>query len=254
MKDRIVTVSGIMLFWIIILGILYVNLSDSSETEVYTEIILKGNHLQSIEGYLIGADLNKSVEYPDLTLLEIKRRILSHPYVAGAEVKSNGKGVVEINLVEKDFMAVLLTGKKPVLITGNFEIINMKMNSDISGLPVISNSSIREIDEEDEDLKSDELVRAFTIIDAARILDKNIYDSLTEINLRHGQDVVLSFTGINCPVIIGKGSEVKKVFLLSSIWSEMKKNEKLFSNSTYVDLRFNNEIFIGKPVKTDNNG
>ncbi len=255
MKDKVITVIGILLFWLIVIGILYVNLlSDGPGTEIYKEIVLKGNKLQSVDDYLIGSDLNNSLEYTDLTLREIKRRIISHPYVAGAEVQSNGKGVVEIRLIEKNFMAVLLTKIEPVLITEDFEITEMKMNSDISDLPVISNSNIRIIDEEDKNVKCNELVRAFKIIDAAKITNAEIYDNLTEINLRNGRDVVLTFTGIKYPVIIGKGFEVRKVIFLSEIWNEMKQSEKLFSNTNYVDLRFKNEIIIGKPVKTDISG
>ncbi|MFC2103085.1 cell division protein FtsQ/DivIB [Bacteroidota bacterium] len=255
MKDKIITISGIILFAIILAGIIYVNLfTGENKKEVYTKIIIEGNQLQSIDGYLMSSDLNKSVEYSDLTLQEVKKRIVSHPYVKNAEVQSDGKGVINIRIIEKEFMAVLLTNRKPFLLTDSFEIIRMKMNSDISELPVISNSGISDIETDGKNAKTDELVRALKIIEAFKIVDAGMLDQLAEINLRNGRDVILSFNGIKYPVIFGKGSEGEKIVLLSAIWNKMKNDEKLFSNSTYVDLRFNNEIFIGKPVKADNNG
>jgi cell division septal protein FtsQ len=255
MKDRLIIISGIILFAFIMAVMLYVNLfTEAPEKEIYTGIVITGNRLQSADGYLRSSDLNKPVEYADLTIQEIKRRIIAHPYVAKAEVQSDGRGVVQIKIIEKIFIAVLLTKLKPLLVTESFEAIDMKMNSDISGLPVISNSSIKKVNAAKKSVKCDELVRAFKIIEALKIVNQNLYDNLTEINLRNGRDVILSFSAARYPVIFGKGSEGKKIVLLSAIWNEMKNNEKLFANSSYVDLRFNNEIIIGKPVKADNNG
>jgi len=255
MKDKLITISGTIVFAVILAGIFYISFfTEETKKEVFNSITLNGNKLQSVDGYLMSSDLNKPVEYADLTLQEVKKRIMEHPYVANAEVQSDGKGTIEITVFEKEFMAVLLTNQKPYLITDEFEMIVMKMNSDISELPVISNGGIDEADADKGSIKCEQLVRAYKIIDALKIVDDAMYDHLAEINLRNGRDVILTFNGIEYPVIFGKNSEEKKIVLLKAIWNEMIENGKLFSNSIYVDLRFNNEIFIGKSVKADNNG
>jgi len=142
----------------------------------------------------------------------------------------------------------------PFLITENFQLIKLKRNSDISKLPVISNVNLNRKSNDYGSIHSDELIRAFKIIDAAKIVNDEMYKDLTEINLRHGGDVILRFSGITYPVIFGKGSEGKKVVILSSIWQGLNKKDKLFINSSYIDLRFNNEIFIGKPLDMEING
>ena len=121
-------------------------------------------------------------------------------------------------------------------------------------VPVISNVNLNLKSYDNESFHSDGLVRAFKIIDAAKIVNDEMYKDLTEINLRYGGDIILRFSGISYPVIFGKGSEGKKVVVLSSIWKGLNEKDKLFKNSSYVDLRFNNEIFIGKPVNTETNG
>jgi len=255
MKEKISTIFGVILFAAIIGGMIYVNVTtEKSGREIISEIILEGNKTLSVKNYLISSDLNKVSEYPELTLQEIKSRITEHPYVAKAEVQSDGTGRVNVKIVEKNFMAVLLMKSDPYLITENFQLIKLKRNSDISKLPVISNVNLNRKSNGYESIQNGELIRAFKIIEAAKMVNDEMYKDLTEINLRNGGDVILRFSGIKYPIIFGKGSEGKKVVILSSIWKGLNKKDKLFKNSSYVDLRFDNEIFIGKPVNTETNG
>ncbi len=255
MKEKLGIFFGVILFTAIIGLMIYVNVVvEKSDVEIFSEIILEGNKTLSANNYLISSDLNKVSEYPELTLQEIKLRITEHPYVAKAEVQVDGIGRVDINIVEKNFMAVLLMKSDPFLITENFQLIKLKRNSDISKLPVISNVILNGKSNDYGSIHSDELIRAFKIIDAAKIVNDEMYKDLTEINLRHGGDVILRFSSITYPVIFGKGSEGKKIVILSSIWQGLNKKDKLFINSSYIDLRFNNEIFIGKPLDMEING
>jgi cell division septal protein FtsQ len=255
MKEKLGTIFGAILFAAIIGGMIHVNVvTEKSNGKIFFEIILEGDKILSANDYLISSDLNKVSEYPELTLQKIKSRITQHPYVAKAEVQADGMGRVNINIVEKNFMALLLMKSDPFLITENFQLITLKRNSDISKLPVISNVNLNRKSDDRGNINSDELIRAFKIIEAAKIVNDDIYKDLIEINLRHGGDVILRFSGITYPIIFGKGSEGKKVVILSSIWKGLNEKDKLFKNSSYIDLRFNNEIFIGKPVNTKENG
>ncbi len=255
MKEKLGTVIGIILFVIILGGIIYLNaIADTSDKELYTEIIIVGNHFLPGKDYLINSKLGSKGEYQELTLQEIKSRILSHPYILKAEVQSNGIGIVKINVFEKKIMAVLLTKSVPYLITENFNLLVMNPNSDITKLPVISNATLTKDDIKQKIAINSDLKRAFKIIDAAKIINEKMYMDLEEINLRHGGDIILNFSGIQFPVIFGKGSEGKKTVYLSSIWEELKSRNKIFNNTIYVDLRFSKEIFIGKPVITESNG
>ena len=226
------TIIGIILFVVILGGIIYLNaFADTSDKELYTEIIIEGNHFLPGKDYLIKSKLGSKGEYQELTLQEIKSRILSHPYILKAEVQSNGIGIVKINVFEKKIMAVLLTKSVPYLITENFNLLVMNPNSDITKLPVISNATLTKDDIKQKIAINSDLKRAFKIIDAAKIINEKMYMDLEEINLRHGGDIILNFSGIQFPVIFGKGSEGKKTVYLSSIWEELKSRNKIFNNT-----------------------
>jgi hypothetical protein len=247
MKEKFGTIAGIILFIFVVAGILYVSFyKPEDKKNVITEILIEGNKILSAVDYLKGTDLNDASEYPDLTLQKIKSRIMKHPYLKKAEVQLEGKDKVVITVFEKDFMAVLLTENYPYLITQNYELIKLESNSDISKMPVISNAGLTKAEVDSEHAKDSNLFSALKIIDATKIVSETMLNDLTGINLRYGGDIVLMFSHIKCPVIFGKGSEGNKIVALYSIWEGLKTQEEPFKNSSYVDLRFNNEIFIGK--------
>jgi len=51
---------------------------------------------------------------------------------------------------------------------------------------------------------------------------------------------------MNYPVIFGRGNEIKKMIYLSIMWDKTKALELVGENTSYIDLRFSNEAFIGK--------
>jgi hypothetical protein len=255
MKEKFGTLVGVILLAAIFSGILYLTLSkQNSEKEVYREIKLSGNHILPVTDYLTNSKLDDEKELSVISLQEIKSRIEKHPYLLNAEVHSDGNGVVIINVIEKKILAVLLVVSGPYLITEKFDLISMNKNSDISNLPVISNASLTEEDIKNSDVKNSQLICAFKIIDAAKFVGNKMYNDLAEINLREGGDVILKFSGVRFPIILGKGSEGEKVLILSCIWNGIKNQDELFDNCNYVDLRFSNKIFIGNPVTTEISG
>src|SRR3990172_1575935 len=235
MKEKLGTIFGLFLFVFIFSGMVYLNFFNPEEKkEVYSEIKLEGNLILSTEDYLTHTKLNNNDEYPDLTLQEIKSRVIKHPYILKAEVQTDGTDKVIIKVFEKYFMAVILAKNNPYLVTDNFELIRLEENSDISGFPVISNVSLTETNVSGKSVKSLALLSAFKIIEATKIVSDKIYKDLTEINLRFGGDVILTFSGIKCPVIFGKGLEGKKMVILFSIWQGLHEEDELFKNSSYV--------------------
>jgi cell division septal protein FtsQ len=69
---------------------------------------------------------------------------------------------------------------------------------------------------------------------------------LSDIDLRHGRDIVLRFRGYDFEIIFGRGNEVPKLMSFEKVWdriSKDKQNADSFIN--YVDLRFSKLIYIG---------
>ena len=109
-------------------------------------------------------------------------------------------------------------------------------------LPVISNLSSNG----KNSYRSEDLEFAFRIIDAISLSDTNVRKNLAEINLRKGGDVILTFTGLQFPVLFGKNDEIRKALLLKSLWQQLIEQENIYEKTEYLDLRYKNKVFIGK--------
>lgn len=239
---------GTVLFAVILISILYLSLFKYNEKgkEEIKMINIQGNNLLSKEIYLRFSDLDEKSVYDDLTLNIIKKRIEEHPYIEKAEVKSDGRGNVYIKIREKEIYAVLLNNGEPFFLTNNFELLKIYEYTNYSDIPVISNIRVSEKLNAAKVLRNEDIIEAFRIIDAAKITDIDLAKKLSEINLKYGGEVVLTFSGVNYPIIFGRGNESKKMIYLSLIWERINKFNNDLKNTEYIDLRFANEAYIGK--------
>ena len=243
---------GTVLFTVIIISILYLSLFKYNEKgkEEIKMINIQGNNLLSKDIYLRFADLDEKSIYDDLTLNIIKKRIEEHPYVEKAEVKSDGRGDVDVKIKEKEIYAVLLNGGEPFFLSNNFELLKIYDYTTYSDIPVVSNIRVSEKLTSSKVLRNEDIIEAFRIIDAAKITDIDLAKKLSEINLKYGGDVVLTFSGVNYPIVFGRGNESKKMIYLSLIWERLNKFNTDLKNTEYIDLRFANEAYIGKKENT----
>ena len=243
---------GVVLLSAIVLSILYLSLFTYSKKgkEEIKMINIHGNNLLSKEIYTRFADLDQSSVYDDLTLNIIKRRIEEHPYVAKAEVKSDGRGNVDVRIKEKDIYLRLLSRNEPYFLTSDFELLKIQEYSTYSYIPEIINFRISEKLSPSKIYKNEDFVEAFRIIDAVKITDITLANKLSEINLKNGGDVVLTFSGIIYPIVFGRGNESKKMIYLSLVWERINILKASFQNTEYIDLRFSNEAYIGSKENT----
>jgi cell division septal protein FtsQ len=252
MKKDFGKIFGVVLLSLIVVFTVYLSLFTYSKKgkEEIKMINIYGNNLLSKEIYMRFADMDQSSVYDDLNLNTIKRRIEEHPYVAKAEVKSDGRGNVEVRIKEKDIYAVLLSSSEPYFLTNDFELLKIHEFTTYKDIPVISNFRLSEKLVPSKTYKNDDIVSAFRIIDAAKITDLEVSKKLSEINLKHGGDVVLTFSGVNYPVVFGRGNESKKMIYLSLVWERINNLKASYQNTEYIDLRFNNEAYIGSKENT----
>ena len=247
MKEKESKILGTLIFLVLIsllFFLIFLPQKKSNKIEVKMIKII-GNHLLSAEDYLGFAKLNDQSKLGGISLSEIKSRFEKHPYVNRVDVEYAGEGIVKVILSEKKVEAVLLLNDEPKFISNQFQVLPVLPNTKFSGLPVISNLNIDRKVDQLSDLKNSDLIQAFKIIDAAKLTNEDMYKNLSEINLRNGGDILLTFSGVKPPVIFGKGEAAKKMVYLDIIWKSLTEGNDLMGQSDYVDLRFADEIFIG---------
>ncbi len=145
---------------------------------------------------------------------------------------------------------MLLSRTEPYFLTNDFELLKIQQFTTYSDIPVISNFRITEKLSPSKVYKNEDIIEAFRIIDAVKITDIELAKKLSEINLKNGGDVVLSFSGISFPIVFGRGNESKKMIYLSLVWERINNLKASFQNTEYIDLRFSNEAYIGTKENT----
>ncbi|MHB1686578.1 MAG: cell division protein FtsQ/DivIB [Ignavibacteriaceae bacterium] len=213
-------------------------------------IEVRGNNLLSESDYLLYTKLSDLSVYNGLTLPAIKDRFEKHPYLDKVDVEYAGNGLAKVYVTEKKIMALIINNGDPYFITDNFQILPMMNDTKFVDLPVISNANVQNNFTPLSYQKSNDIVEAFKIIEAAKLTSNEMSKRLSEINLRNGGDVILTFAGIKPPVIFGKGEEAKKMVYFEIILDGMLNGNNLVDDSDYIDLRFANEIFLGKAEET----
>ena len=252
MRERNSKIIGVLIFIALVSGVLYLTFFVKKEVNKgeIKMISITGNNLLNASDYLKFAKLDDPAKYSGLSLPVIYDRILKHPYVANADVEYDGVSEINIDIVEKKMKAVVLNGGEPMFITDQFELLPLFENTKFNDLPIISNLPPGESYKPLSKVNTGEIKQAFEIIDAAKLANDGILKHLAEINLRHGGDIVLTFSGIKAPVIFGKNEAAKKLVYLDVIWDDMITGKNLVKNSEYIDLRFANEIYVGKSENT----
>jgi cell division septal protein FtsQ len=212
-------------------------------------IEVMGNNLLNEADYLNFTMLGNSGSI-NVPLPIIKDRFEKHPYVKSAEVEYSTNKYAKVFLTEKKIMAVVLIEPEPYFLTEEFQLLPMFINTKFVDVPVISNPGVDRSTRPLNYLRNENLVQAFKIIDALKMTNQKLSSSLSEINLRNGGDIILTFSGLKAPVIFGKNGASRKMVYLEMLWDKILNGKALVENSEYVDLRFANEIFIGSTEKT----
>ena len=92
--------------------------------------------------------------------------------------------------------------------------------------------------------KNIDIITSFKIISTLKYVSPELHDLLSEIDLRNGKDIMLTFSSLPYPIVIGRGNEIRKTLYFSTLWNYLKGNE-LNSLMNYVDLRYDNHVYLG---------
>ena len=218
---------------------------ERSEINDITKIKIIGNKYLDESIYLKYSKLENIDEVAELSIALIRDRIEKHPYVKNSDVLILERGIAEVTIYEKKMDAILLDNSKQYMITNNAEIIPLINSTRHLDLPVIvrnlTNTKIKLF----EDARSNaELFSALKIISTAELFDKELYNSISEINLNNNDQISLQLSEISSPIYFGRENEIEKTVFLSKIFKHMKSNN-LGDYLNYVDLRYNELVYLG---------
>ncbi|MEN8191935.1 MAG: cell division protein FtsQ/DivIB [Bacteroidota bacterium] len=241
-----------IIFFVIVLGMIVVtSISvDNKEENSIKFIQLDGNiHLPTDEYYRF-ANIEDETLYENLTSAIIKDRLEKHPYVQRVDAILN-ENTLSITIYEKKFESLLMYGNNECLVTeDNIKIPKLPLSEKID-YPIISNPlGANEMGEFENILSNSDITTGLKMISTLKLINPDLYENISEIDLREGRDIVIQFSQFNFPIVIGRKREIEKIMYLEQLVQSLD-NKFLRDGIEYIDLRYSEHIYIGRSV--DNN-
>lgn len=249
-----VRVISVVILLCMISLVLYLSLTvDNTGEEPILVIELDGNMHLPKNIYLEYAKLDDRKVYSNLEISVIRDRIQKHPYVDRVALKQVGSNL-HVNITEKQFEAVLLVNDNQYLITDNSILMPVLEFTEKIDYPIISNPQLKEKLKMFKSIKHEsDVITALKMLTALKLLNPDLYESVSEVNLREGLDIVLSLSNSEYLIVIGRNQEVRKVINFSNLWNRIKGKKE--SNSIeYIDLRYKDKIFLGLTTVNSDDG
>ena len=223
---------------------------DNSKNEEIKFIELKGDYHLSQNEYFKFAKIEDQDDYYILTPRIVKDRLEKHPYVSKVDVLLK-KNKLSVEILEKEFESLVMCDGKEYLVSENSIIIPKLPNSEKIDYPIISNPfGVNKIKEFEKATNNEDVKIGLKIILTLKIINPNLFENLSEINLRDGKDILLQFSKFNAPVILGRNNEIEKIMYLEKL---VQKFDQTHINNVlnYIDLRYSKYIYLGKSGNSD---
>jgi cell division protein FtsQ len=232
--------------------VLYLSLAvDNTDSDPIMVIELDGNIHLPKNVYLQYARLDDRTIYEDINKSIIRDRIQKHPYVDKVELKQHGSNL-NIKITEKQFDALLMVGDDQYLITDNSILLPVLEHTKKIDYPIISDPELSGKLEILNSVKGQkDIITGLKMLTSVKLLNPDLYENLSEVNLREGKDIVIYLSNSEYTVAIGRNQEVKKVIYFSNLWNHLKGKEA-DDIIEYIDLRYRDKIFLG--INTVSNG
>lgn len=231
--------------------LVYLSFSLKGNDKYKIEIIsLEGNIHLTKEQYFEFTNLTDRNSYLSLTLRVIKDRIEKHPYVKNADVIYDGNGKVSISIHEKDFESIVLLEDQQYILTDKLQVLPVLQKTKKIDYPIIANPLVSSIKELYSAKNNNDIVTASKIIGGIKLLSPELYDGLSTVEMRNGGEIILYFSFLDYPVIVGRGSEIRKIVYFNNLWTYLK-DKQLNNIMDYVDLRYSGHIYLGIQESSD---
>lgn len=235
-----------LLVVIVILAITSITL-DNKEQNSIKVIELDGNiHLPKDEYYRF-ANLEDETLFETLTPAIVKDRLEKHPYIQRVDAILI-ENRLAINIQEKKFEALVMHDEQECLVTeSNIKIPKLPLSENID-YPIISNPLYKnKLEEFESILSNSDIVIGLKIVSTLKLINPDLYENLSEIDLRKGRDIVLQFSQFNFPIVIGRNNEIDKIMYLEQLVQNLD-NKLLLNGLDYIDLRYSEHIYLGRTV------
>jgi cell division protein FtsQ len=216
-------------------------------------VTLEGNRIVEANELFQLAQVKRGSLIYDLDLKAIQRNLQSQCYIKEATVERNLPSTIQLTVVERTPIA-LVNRPDIVYLDEDGVILPHSISKALFDLPVLSGLKLGGTISYGSVIHDPNALEALQILDAAKMVNSELYHLISEIQVRGDSDMVLYTAEGGVPVIFGDGNIADKLVRLEAFWSQVIQ-ERGLKNLEYVDLRYDDQVVVrwsdqGKKSKT----
>lgn len=221
------------------LGLLLVNWINQSTTLNLSDVVVDGNRLLETDEILTLISVKQEQNITNIDLLEIQKSIESHPYIEIALVSRKFPSTLQINIVEREPVALIL-GSELFAVDQNTVLLPRSKLQALSGLPVITGiEGFKEIP--GTKIDSDRIVEAIGLFNIIRTIDSKMYRNLSEVNFNNQKGFLVYFNDARFPAYFGFENFYENAQKLQAFFHRIHEEDR-YNKLKYIDLRFHEQV------------
>lgn len=221
------------------LGLLLVNWINQSKTLNLSDVVVDGNRLLETDEVLNLISVKQEQNITNIDLLEIQKSLESHPYIELALVSRKFPSTLQINIVEREPVALIL-GSELFAVDQNAVLLPRSKPQALSGLPVITGiEGFKEIP--GTRIDSDRIVEAIGLFNIIRTIDSELYRNLSEVNFNNRKGFLVYFNDARFPAYFGFENFYENAQKLQAFFQRIHEEDR-YNKLKYIDLRFHEQV------------
>ncbi len=209
---------------------------------VVTKVIIAGNSVVNAQEILQLAHVKAGTKMYDLDLMVIRKDVVSHHFLKDVVIERDLPSTLKITVVERTPIAMLNIGGLPYLDPDGV-VLPHSISEELFDLPLVSNIPHDGTISPGSVLKHPDVAEAISLLETARVVNRELYHLISEIRLRNGGDLVFYTTDGSVPVLFGRGNAAGKLVRFEAFWNEVVRRRGA-AQLRYVDLRYDDQVVV----------
>jgi cell division septal protein FtsQ len=201
---------------------------------------VQGNRIVPTSAVLELAGVPRGAKLFDLDLTAIHQRVKKNPFVGDVVVQRNLPEGVDIQIVEREPIAVLSVGTL-YYIDADGMVLPLVRSDEVLDLPVVTGDVPAQECTPGKTMRRASVHEALRLLTTAQELSEGLPRRISEVHVRPDGDLIVYTAEFGVPVVFGQGDLAPKLVKLEAFWKEIVSNRGALELAS-LDVRFQDRV------------
>ena len=221
--------------------------ADACGTLVINEMVFKGAIILNKDQYQKQLG-EMTINNPNqISLLDIQTVLEEHPYIKAARISHQYPGIILIELVEREPIAIL--NREPMVMLDSDGVVLPDIGNLIDfSIPILNNyNPAPELYPIGYRALSVKVMESIYWLNLLRSNYHELYNNLSEMTMENGNEIILILADYPTRVELGDSNSWSKIEILKKFQQNIE-GEKQLSDFTYLDMRYKNQVIAKERI------